>query len=132
MLGRNNLLSETDNLLLAALPKKDYKRLLRKMRQVSLKQGERLIAPGQPVKEAYFPINAMISLVSLMNEGLTVETGVVGNEGMLGIPVLFGMESTPMESVVQIPGTAWKMSAKELKEEFDAGGVLNKILLRYL
>lgn len=120
------------NRLLEALPHKERDRLMSMMRQVSLERGRFLITPNEELKCVYFPLTAMISLVSFTEEGRTVETGVVGSDGMLGIPVLFGTTSTPMQSVVQIPGLALEMPAKAFKQEFDKAGPLNKVLLQYL
>jgi CRP-like cAMP-binding protein len=91
-----------------------------------------LIIPGEEIKEVYFPLNAMISLVSTTREGVSVETGIVGSDGMLGISVLFGAATTPMQSVVQISGRAMRMEARAFKTEFDREGAFNKILLLYL
>jgi CRP-like cAMP-binding protein len=121
-----------ENRLLAALPQKDYKRLLSKMEEVSLERGQCLVAPGEEVRDVFFPRNAMISMVSFTKEGASVETGIVGNEGMLGIPVLFATTTTPMQSLVQIPGSAMNIKAKVLKREFDWGGAIYEVLLRYL
>ena len=122
----------SQNRLLSALPQREYKRLLAKMEEVSIEQGQRLIAPEERIRDVYFPLNAMISLVSRTEEGISVETGIVGSDGVLGIPALFGTTTTPMESLVQIPGRAMRMEANVFKSEFDRGGVFNKILLLYL
>jgi CRP-like cAMP-binding protein len=124
--------AKNQNRLLSALPQKEYKRLLAKMEEVFIEQGQRLIVPGEQIKDVYFPLNAMVSMVSSTEEGISVETGIAGSDGMLGISILFGTTTTPMESVVQIPGKAMRMGAKEFKSEFDRGGVFNKTLLLYL
>jgi CRP-like cAMP-binding protein len=124
--------AEIRNRLLSALPQKEYKRLLAKMEEVSIEQGQRLIVPEKEIKDVYFPLNAMISLVSSTKEGVSVETGIVGSDGVLGVAVLLGTATTPMQSVVQIPGRAMRMGAKAFKSEFDRGGAFNKILLLYL
>lgn len=124
--------AQYQNRLLSALPQKEYKRLLAKMEEVSLDQGQHLIIPGEEIKRAYFPLNAMISLVSITEEGISVETGLVGSDGVLGVAILLGAATSPMQSVVQIPGMALRMEAKVLKTEFDRGGVFNNILLKYL
>jgi len=123
--------AKPQNRLLSALPQEEYKRLLEKMEEVSVEQGQRLIVAGEEIKDVYFPLNAMISLVSSTEEGVSVETGIVGSDGVLGVAVIFGTTTTPMESVVQIPGRAMRMDAKAFKSEFDLGGVFSKVLLLY-
>jgi CRP-like cAMP-binding protein len=124
--------ARNQNRLLSALPRKEYNRLLAKMEEVFIEQGRRLIVPGEQIEDVYFPLNAMVSMVSSTEEGISVETGIVGSDGMLGICALFGTSTTPMQSVVQISGRAMRMQAKAFKSEFDRGGIFNKILLMYL
>ena len=81
--------------------------------------------------EAYFPTFAMISLVSIMENGSTTEIGLVGKEGMVGLPIFLGGESTTSRAIVQIEGTAIKLNGNVLKSEFNRGGELQKILLLY-
>jgi CRP-like cAMP-binding protein len=129
---REELPAQPRNRILSSLPKKEYNRLLPQMEEVSLERGQILIAPGQPIKHVQFPLNAMISIVSFTEEGLSIETGVIGSDAMLGIPVLLGTNTTPMQSVVQIPGLAMRMEAKAFKREFDNGSAFKEVLLRYI
>jgi CRP-like cAMP-binding protein len=132
MVTRNESSNQSRNRILASLPQKEYERLLPKMEEVYIEQGRCLIAPQESIREVYFPLNSMISLISLTREGLSVETGIVGSEGMLGVPVLFDTTSTPMQSIVQLSGMAMRMQAQTFKTEFDRGGQLYRVLLRYL
>lgn len=120
------------NRILSSLPKKEYNRLLQQMEEVPVERGQILIAPGEPIRHVHFPLNAMISIVSFTEEGLSIETGVIGSDAMLGLPVLLGTNTTPMQSVGQLPGRAMRMEAKAFKSEFDRGGPFSEVLLRYV
>ena len=124
--------SPSRNRLLAALPEAERERLLPSLELVELRFGELLIAPGDAVRHVHFPTSALISLVSLTEEGGEVEAGVVGCEGMLGVPAVLGVGSTPMRSVVQATGQALRAHAGVIKEEFSRGGALQDVLLRYV
>lgn len=121
----------TVNELLAALPEEEYQRLLPHLENVDLVSGEVLSEPGETMTEVYFPTLAMISLVSIMENGSTTEISLVGKEGMVGLPVFLGGNSTTSRAIVQIEGTALKLNGSILKKEFDKGGELQKLLLLY-
>lgn len=120
-----------ENRLLSSMLSAERERLLSLMEHVRLPLGQTLIAPEESIPHVYFPTGALISLVSLMEDGKTVEAGVIGCEGMAGLPVVLGGGTTPMRSVVQIEGSAYKLRADLAKAEFDKGGALQKALLRY-
>ena len=83
------------------------------------------------MKVAYFPGRAMISLVSIMQDGSTTEIGLIGNEGIVGLPIILGGDRSPSRAIVQIRGSALKLDAKILKQEFHRGGKLQQLLLLY-
>lgn len=119
------------NRLLAALPREEYQRLVPHLEPVSLSRHQVLYEFGEPIRHVYFPNRAMVSFVSTMESGSTVEVGMVGNEGMIGLPVFLGGNTTTNRSVVQIPDSAMRMKADLLKGEFNLGGSLQSLLLRY-
>ncbi|AFY58225.1 cAMP-binding protein [Rivularia sp. PCC 7116] len=119
------------NQLLAALPSEDYQRLVPHLEPIDLIAGEVLCEPGEAMTEAYFPSLAMISLVSIMEDGSTTEISLIGKEGMVGLPVFLGGYSTTSRAIVQIEGSALKLNGNILKSEFDRGGELQKLLLLY-
>lgn len=119
------------NQLLMALPSGEYQRLIPYLKPVSLVLGQIIYQPQELIKEVYFPIEAMISLVSIMKDGSTTEIGLVGNEGMIGLPVLLGGNYTTNRVIVQIEGNALKMDADVLRREFERGEQLQKKLLLY-
>jgi CRP-like cAMP-binding protein len=121
-----------ENRLLAKLPPEERAGLLSRMEQVYLPLGTVIIEPEEPIRELYFPTGALISLVSLTEEGKSVEAGVVGCEGMAGIPSLLGDGTTPMRSVVQIEGAAIKARAEVVQAEFAKAGALQKAIYGYL
>jgi len=121
----------TVNQLLAALPTEEYQRLIPHLENVKLTSGEVLCEPGETMTEVYFPTLAMISLVSIMENGSTTEISLVGKEGMVGLPVFLGGYSTTSRAIVQIEGTALKLNGNILKNEFSKGGELQRLLLLY-
>ncbi len=123
--------SEPENLLLKALPESDYQRLSPYLKPVDLDLGTVLYEPGEAIAKVYFPQRAVVSLVFLMENGLTVEIGIVGREGTIGIPVFLGGNCTISQAIVQIKGSALVMDAEVLKAEFERGGALQQLLFRY-
>ena len=120
------------NRLLASLPRDELTALQPHMEQVSLSLGQSIILPNEPIPFIYFPLNALLSLVTVMEDGSTVEAGAIGREGMAGLPVLLDADTTPMETLTQIPGQAVRIKAEIIKQAFDQGGTLQKILYRYI
>ncbi len=119
------------NRLLATLPKNEYKRLLPKMKTVSLVLGEELYDPGDVIKYVYFPNDSIISLISRMSETSWFEVGMVGNEGMAGLAVFMGVDSSPTGALVQGSGTAMRMSSAAVRTEANRLGNLHRLLHRY-
>ncbi|MEO1429706.1 MAG: Crp/Fnr family transcriptional regulator [Cyanobacteria bacterium J06633_8] len=119
------------NQLLMGLPSEEYKRLAPYLKPVSLSLGQVIYEPKQLIKEVYFPLGAMISLVSIMKDNSTTEIGLVGNEGMVGLPVFLGGNTATNRAIVQVQGNALKMDADLLKSEFEKGQKLQQKLLLY-
>ncbi|MGF1535745.1 MAG: Crp/Fnr family transcriptional regulator [Elainellaceae cyanobacterium] len=119
------------NRLLALLPEADYRQIAPYLRPVSLSSGQVIYEPHEVVSTVYFPTSAMVSLVQVMEGGMTVEAGVVGSDGMLGYPVYLGGQHDSSRAIVQIPGEAVVLDARTLKAVFNQGGSLQKLLLRY-
>ena len=120
------------NRLLASLPREELTALQPHMEQVSLSHGQSIILPYEPIPFIYFPLNSLLSLVTVMENGSSVEAGAIGREGMAGLPVLLDAEMTPMQTLTQIPGEAVRINAKIIKDAFDKGGTLRKVLHRYI
>lgn len=119
------------NRLLATLPRDEYARLLPHLSWVRLAQGETLYEAGDSVRHAYFPVGGMVSLLSTTEDGQTVEVAMVGNEGMVGVPILLRVDQSPYKVMVQLPTTALRIKAEPLRREWDQGGQLQFLLLRY-
>ncbi|HEX8151330.1 MAG TPA: Crp/Fnr family transcriptional regulator [Pyrinomonadaceae bacterium] len=119
------------NQLLAALPYEEYGRLLPRLEPVPLPFMGVLYEGGEPIRHVYFPDDGLISLLIVMNDGTVREIGVIGNEGMLGAAVALGVKTTPTRALVQLPGSAMRMKAGALREEFKRGGALPNVLRRY-
>ncbi len=117
------------NRLLASLPKKEYKRLLPKLETVSFALGEELYEPGDVIKYVYFPNDSIISLISELSETSWLE--MVGNEGMAGLAVFMGVNSSSTRALVQGAGTAMRMSSVALRTEANRLGSLHHLLHRY-
>jgi CRP-like cAMP-binding protein len=120
------------NQLLAALSETEYQRLVPNLELVSLPLHKVIYEPGELITHVYFPHQALVSLVSLMEDGSTVEVGLVGNEGMVGLPVIWGGDTTTTKAFVQIADSGSRMKASLLKIEFDRGDQLQTLLLRYM
>jgi CRP-like cAMP-binding protein len=119
------------NRLLAALPAEDYARIAPSLEPVSLKLGDVLYESGSRLRHVYFPTTAIISLLYVMEDGASAEIAVLGNEGILGISVFMGGDTTPSRAVVQSAGDAWRLEARLLKSEFARFGPTMHLLLRY-
>lgn len=119
------------NRLLATLPKNEYKRLLPKLKTVSLVLGEVLYEPGAVIKYVYFPNDSIISLISKLSENSWLEVGMVGNEGMAGLAVFMGVNSSSTRALVQGAGTAMRMSSAAVRRESNRLGGLHHLLHRY-
>ena len=119
------------NRLLTTLPKNEYKRLLPKLKSVSLVLGEVLYEPGDVIKYVYFPNDSIVSLISEVSETSWLEVGMVGNEGMAGLAVFMGVSSSSSLALVQGSGTAMRMSSAAVRKEANQLGSLHHLLHRY-
>jgi CRP-like cAMP-binding protein len=119
------------NHLLAALPADEFARLKPDLEPVSLSLGEVLYESGDKMTHIYFPTTAIISLLYIMENGATAEIGIAGNDGLIGIALFMGGETTSSRAIVQSAGEAVRMKAAALKKAFALGGVFQNILLRY-
>jgi CRP-like cAMP-binding protein len=119
------------NRLLAALPNDESKRLQLHLEAVTLQLGEILFRPEDALRYVYFPTTAIISLLTDLSEGTGIEVGLVGREGMADVSVILNAGSESKVATVQGVGTAMRMKASVLKEEFERGGKLQDYLLRY-
>jgi CRP-like cAMP-binding protein len=120
-----------DNHLLAALPDEEFKRIVPNLEPVSLTLGEVLYESGDRMTHIYFPTTAIISLLYVMQNGGTAEIGIAGNNGLVGVALFMGGESTSSRAIVQSAGNAVRMKPDELREEFHRGGLFQNLLLRY-
>jgi len=119
------------NHLLAAMPPADYERLLPHLELVPMELGWALYESGSRQGHVYFPTTSIVSLLYVMQDGSSAEIAVVGNEGVVGLALFMGGETTPSRAVVQSAGYAYRLKGGRLKEEFERGGPLQYLLLRY-
>lgn len=119
------------NRLLAALVATEYKRLLPKLEYVALKRGEIVYRADQEIEAVYFPEEAVVAMVDTADDGRTVEVGVIGREGIIGINIFLGGVTTPDKALVQLPGGAMRMSSADLRREARFGSPLQRLLLDY-
>jgi len=124
-------LSPRQNHLLAALPAVDYERVLPSLELISLSLGWAAYEAGRKQSHVYFPTDSIISMVYVTTTGFSTEIAVTGNDGLVGIPLLMGDEATPSRAVVRSAGSAYRLTAAELKKEFELGGALKPLLLLY-
>jgi len=118
------------NQLLAALPAEEWIRWQQQLELVTMPLGEVLYESGATLSHVYFPTTAIVSLLYVMENGASAEIAVVGHEGIVGISLFMGGESTPSRAVVQSAGTAFRLKAAVIKQEFNRAPVLH-LLLRY-
>ena len=121
----------TQNQLLAVLPEQQLASWLPHLEPVELSLGEVLYEPGSHVTHVYFPATAIVSLLYVMENGASAEIAVVGNEGVVGISLFMGGDSTTSRAVVQSAGTGFRINARLLMLEFTRGGPVLHLLLRY-
>jgi CRP-like cAMP-binding protein len=118
--------------LLAALPPEDYARLRPHLEPVTFALGDLVYDAGGPLDALYFPTTAVVSLLYTMADGSTAEMGLTGNDGVVGIALFLGGDTTPSRAIVQIAGGALQIPAPRLRTEFKQGGALQQVLLRYI
>ena len=123
--------SARQNHLLDALPAGDYARLESQLELIPMALGQVLYEPGARLRHVYFPTTSIVSLLYVMEDGASAEIAVVGNEGMLGISLFMGGETTPSHAVVQSAGYGFRLKAQLLKDEFARFGPMMHLLLRY-
>jgi CRP-like cAMP-binding protein len=119
------------NHLLAALPAAEWGRWQPLLEWVELPLGHVMYESGRTLSHVYFPATAIVSLLYVMEDGASAEIAVVGNEGVVGISLFMGGESTPSRAVVQSAGEGWRLRANAVKEEFERAGPVMHLLLRY-
>ena len=120
-----------NNRLLDALPRTEYRELLPELEQFPLIFGELIYRPGAVVRHVYFPTSGIISLLADVDDGGTLEVGIVGREGMAGMSVFMGVKTSPNRALIQGAGSAWRMKAAALRRMADNGGSLPRLLRRY-
>jgi len=125
------LLSPTQNHLLGALDESEREHLFSHLELVPMRLGDVIYESGSPLEHVYFPTDCIISLLYVMEDGASAEIAIVGCEGMVGVALFMGGESTPSRAVVQSAGHAYRLSGKLVKEEFVRAGAMQYLLLRY-
>jgi CRP-like cAMP-binding protein len=122
---------EVRNGILAALLTTEYRRLAPKLEHVTLRSGEIIYSASQEIEAVYFPEDAVVAMVDTAEDGHTVEVGIVGREGIVGINIFLGGTVTPDKAIVQLPGGAMRMKSKDLRKEVRFGSPLQRLLLNY-
>lgn len=120
-----------ENSLLAALPDKDYRRLLLGLETVTLTLGEVLYEPGQKISHVYFPNDSLVSLLTLADGHLALEVGLLGRDGMVGLPLVLGYDLSPVRALVQGEGIALRMAAAVFLKQFRLSPALQREMYRY-
>jgi CRP-like cAMP-binding protein len=121
-----------ENRLLAALPRKDYNRLVAQMARVPLPFAAVLYEPGDTIDYIYFPNHSVVSLLSTVEDRSTLEVGIIGNEGMVGLSVMLGVKTSPQRALVQGEGSAMRMKVAAFRKEVSGDGALQKLLYRHI
>jgi len=128
MLSRND---PRENHLLAALPAGESTRIFPRLELVPMPLGEAVCEPGIQMRHVYFPTTCIVSLLYAMEDGASAEIAVVGNEGIVGVPLFMGGETTTSRAVVQSAGHAYRLRGSLLKDAFFRAGPMQRLLLRY-
>src|SRR5687768_8041956 len=123
--------SPRDNHILDALPQLERDRLFPHMKLVPLPLGMPIYESGAALRHIYFPTNSIVSLLYVMQDGASAEIAVVGNEGVIGVSLFMGGETTPSRAIVQSAGYAYRLTGSRVKQEFNRHGELLHVLLRY-
>ncbi|PYC24590.1 Crp/Fnr family transcriptional regulator [Aquipseudomonas alcaligenes] len=125
------IVTPEQNHLLAALSEEVRDRLFPQLERVELPLGKVLYESGDTLRHVYFPTDSIISLLYVMENGASAEISVVGNEGLVGVALFMGGESTPSRAIVQSGGYAYRLQGQRLKDEFNRHGELLVLMLRY-
>lgn len=125
------VLATPQNHLLGALPADAYARISAHLEWVFLELGAVLYESGDAMRHVYFPVDTIISMLYVMENGASAEISVVGNDGLLGVSILMGGESTPSRAIVQSAGHAWRIPRVLIMDEFNRHGDLLHLMLRY-
>ncbi|MCU9956034.1 MULTISPECIES: Crp/Fnr family transcriptional regulator [Burkholderia] len=123
--------SPIDNHLLAALPPEGLAHISPQLVLVDMPLGKVLYESGGALSHVYFPTTSIVSLLYVMEDGSSAEIAIVGNDGLIGIALFMGGETTPSRAIVQSAGHAYRLDARILKDEFRRGGSMQRLLLRY-
>jgi CRP-like cAMP-binding protein len=121
-----------ENRLLALLPAAELETLRSQAEVVSLRHGQHAIVPDEPIKDVYFPLTCLLSMVTTMEDGATVESGSIGREGMSGIPVLLNAGQTTMPTFCQIPGDAVRVRTEHVRDLYERSADARKIFNGYV
>lgn len=121
----------SQNYLLSALPEEEQNRLSSHLELVPLTLGDVIYEPDTQMRHVYFPTNSIVSLLCVMENGSSAEIAVVGNEGIVGVSLFMGGETTPSRAVVQSAGHAYRLKGNLLKNEFYSARPMQRLLLRY-
>jgi len=123
--------SPQKNQLLSALSAEARERVFPHLKPVPMPLGKVLYEPGDTLRHVYFPVNSIVSLLYVLEDGASAEISVVGNEGLIGIALFMGGETTPSRAIVQSAGHAYRLIGQRLKDEFHRNGEMQLLLLRY-
>jgi CRP-like cAMP-binding protein len=123
--------SPLSNRILASLPASDFQQVSQRLEPVVLKFSQVLYEPGNAIEHVYFPVNSMVSLLTLVDRGRTLEVGMVGNEGMAGMPFILGIGISGVRALVQGEGNALRMDTESFRVEFSRNVPLQQALFRY-
>lgn len=122
----------SDNRLLTGLSRSEYKVLAPRLERFPLVYNENIYEPGEPIRHVYFPDSGIISLLSSVNDDSTIEAGIVGNEGVVGLPVFLGVRNSSNRAVVQGAGSARRMETGDFTKYAAGSAKLQRLMLRYM
>ena len=122
---------QSQNLILNSLPKAELDLLLPRLEHATIRAHQVLVEPDEKIKDVYFPLSCMISLVTLLDDGVTIESATIGNEGMSGLSVFHGLDVSSARAIVQMDGETYKLSTANFRDLLSQAPVLSQALGRY-
>jgi CRP-like cAMP-binding protein len=132
MSANTTLVRRSGNLFLSALSEENFKSFKQHLELLEMKLGDIIHKPNEPVRHVYFPEDAIVSIVTYLEDGSNIETGIIGNEGIAGIGIILSDDISPRESVIQVAGKCLKVKAEIFKDFFEQGGEFNRLALRFV
>lgn len=128
----NSVNTKIENTILGSLPAESYQKIAGRLEQVDMPHAKSIYKINEPIKHIYFPENSVISVVTYLQNGNCVETGIIGNDGLSGAEIVLSEDRSPREAMVQLAGTGKRISTDDFKEICQSDAVLMRLVMRFI